>query len=210
MPPKKPMKPKPPTKKPNPPPSGGGCAFRATNGKIVIPMTSLKLTGAWTRVGNSIVWKKFGGGGIDPAGSGTICAKVIFSQSGIYYMTGTSSAPHPTEHNDAWFRFSGGLDAYRPQTKSIRRGNAGWYKGYQNMGGNRLANYLLTIDFNGHQFLTKFVTAGRTYSMCVSGRSSKYAIQKMVFVKCAGGESCSRFHPRIKSAMNNLPPSRCT
>lgn len=72
-----------------------------------------------------------------------------------------------------------------------------------------MANYLVTIDFNGHQFLTNPVRAGQVYTMCVSGRSTKYSINKMVFVKCAGGESCSRFNPNIKREMQSLPPSRC-
>lgn len=130
-------------------------------------------------------------------------------KDGTYYLTATSSAPHPTDHNDAWFRFSAGVDLYRPVSGSFRSGNSGWYKGYQNEGGNKKANYINTVDFNGHQFITKPLRAGDVYSACISGRSSRFSLYKMVFVHCENRENCSRFHPGIKAAMSDLSPSKC-
>lgn len=209
-----PAPPKPPVKAPTPPSGGSrqqpqGCVYSATGNKLVIPATQLRIGSQWSRVGNAIVWKKQGGGGIDAKGSGAVCANVKFSTPGVYYFTGVSSAPHPTEHNDAWFKFSGGFDLYRPQARSFRSGNNEWYKGYQNNGRNNPADYIVTIDHNGHQMLTKPVVAGRVYKICVAGRSSKYSIFKLVFLKCQGGAACSRFTGTIKQQMQNLPPAQC-
>lgn len=186
-----------------------GCVYSTTGNKLVISATGLKIGSQWTRVGNAIVWKKQGGRGIDAKGSGAVCANVRFGKPGIYYFTGISSAPHPTEHNDAWFKFSGGFDLYRPQARSFRSGNNDWYKGYQNNGGNNPANYIVTIDHNGHQMLTKPVVAGRVYKICVAGRSSKYSLFKLAFIKCEGGAACSRFNGSIKQQMQSLPASQC-
>lgn len=200
--------PRPPKRAPSKP-ARKGCVYTSGRGKVVIRATELSIGSHWDRVGDAIVWKKEGGHGIDAMGSGTVCANVKFRQGGVWYLTAVSSAPHPTEHNDAWFKFSGGVDLYRPQGGSLRKGSGGWYKGYQNNGGNKRADYILTIDRDGHQFLTKPVKKGRVYQVCVSGRSTKYSLLKLVFVKCGGGEGCSRFNSNIKQRMQHLNPSRC-
>lgn len=201
-------KPPPQQQKNKPPARKGPCVFRGSNGKIVIDANSLKLAGDWTRSGKAVVWKRGGGAGIAPMGAGTMCANVIFPSSGTYYQTAVTQAPHGTEHNDMWIKFSGGVDLYRPEGGSAS-GNAGWYKGYQNDGGMRVANYLLTIDHNGHQFITKYVTAGRVYTLCISGRSTRYFVYKIVFVKCGGGAACSRYNNSIRRQMSHLGGSKC-
>lgn len=209
------FKSKPAASKPAPPkraptkPARRGCVYFSGGGKVVIRATELRIGSHWNRVGDAIVWKKGGGQGIDAMGSGTVCANVRFRKGGVWYMTAVSSAPHPTEHNDAWFRFSGGVDLYRPQSGSFKKGSGGWYKGFQNNGGNKPADYIVTIDHNGHQFLTKPVRKGKVYQVCVSGRSTKFSLYKLVFIKCDGGAQCSRFNSNIKQRMLNLNPSRC-
>jgi len=198
-----------PTRTPPPTPSGQ-CVWTGTNHKLVIPLSSVPIASPWTRNHNAITWKRDGGSGTDPAGSGSICMRMTVPKDGTYYLTATSSAPHPTEHNDAWFKFSAGLDLYRPVSGSFKTGNSGWYKGYQNDGRNKKANYINTIDFNGHQFITKNLRARDVYSVCISGRSSRYTLYELVFVHCTGRDGCSRFAPNIKAAMSNLTPSKCT
>lgn len=207
-----------PSRKPNNPkpssprPGRRGCSFRAVGGKVVIPAMQLPAPGQWKRTnGNTaITWKPSSGGGIDrPENGAPFCIRFTPDRSGTHYFTVLSSAPHPTEHNDAWFRFPMGVTLYRPETGSVRNGGTSWHKGYENLGQNIVANYIVTIDFNGHQFITKPLTKGKTYSVCISGRSTKFSIYKVVLVNCSSLSGCSRYGGFIKSAMANLPSSKC-
>lgn len=209
-----PAPPAPPAPRPQPPrpqprPAGGpGCAFRADGDKIVIPTWAMGAGNGWNRNGDgSITWKAGGGGGIDRMGSGQVCSNIKVKVDGQYYFTAVTRAPHGTEHNDGWFRFSGGFQLYKPGGRTIN-GNSGWYKGYQNRGGNRMADYLVTIDFNGHQFITNYLTTSGTYQVCISGRSTRFTVYSLVFVRCSGS-SCSRFGPQMRNAMSSLPTSKC-
>lgn len=188
--------------------SRGKCAWHARNGKIVIPTTSLNTRRPWIKQYGGITWKPNGGNGVDPMGSAAFCARIIVDKPGSYYLTVVSSAPHPTEHNDLWIRFSAGLRWFKPQGyRWLNKGN-GWFKGYQNDGRKKVANYLLTKDFDGHQFVTYPLRKGQTYSVCLSGRSSKYTIYKIVMVKCDGW-FCSRFGGYMRWQMSRLGSSKC-
>ncbi|CAN8063342.1 unnamed protein product [Agarophyton chilense] len=186
----------------------GSCAYRAQGDKIVIPAWALPGAPGWKKNGDgSMTYKPGGGGGIDRQGAGQVCTNIKVNTDGQYYFTIQSRAPHGTEHNDAWFRFSGGFQLYKPGSRSIS-GNSGWYKGYQNKGGNRMADYLVTIDFNGHQFITNYLNSRNTYQVCMSGRSTRFSVYSLVFVRCSGN-TCSRFGPQMQNAMSSLPSSKC-
>ena len=197
-------------KKNKPNPSGTCRTFLGKKGKIVIPTNRLKLNSAWAKNSDgSITWRPNGGSGIDAAGTGTICASFKVPSPGSYYMTVVSKAPHPTEYNDAWFKLNAGFRLYRPQGNSWKGGGSGWMKGYQNEGRNRKANYLVTIDFNGHQFISNPLSTSKPYQVCISGRSSMYTIYELIFIKCDGSFGCNRFNSPIKNAMRSLPSPRC-
>ncbi|KAI0566147.1 hypothetical protein FGB62_12g113 [Gracilaria domingensis] len=201
-------RPAPVAPRPAPPAPSGSCAFRAEGDKVVIPSWALPGAPGWNKNGDgSMTYKPGGGGGIDRQGSGQICANIRVKQDGQYYFTVRSRAPHGTEHNDAWFRFSGGFQLFKPGNGMVR-GNSGWYKGYQNSGGNRMADYIVTIDFNGHQFITNYLNSWTTYQVCMSGRSTRFSVYSLVFIKCSG-QSCSRFGPQMRNAMSSLPTSKC-
>lgn len=194
-----------PASKPRP---HGKCAWRARKGKVVIPTTSLKTHYPWVKQYGGITWKPNGGNGVDGMGSGAFCARVIVDKPGPYYLTVLSSAPHPTEHNDLWIRFSAGLRWFKPQGYKWLNKGSGWFKGYENEGRKKVANYLLTKDFDGHQFVTYPLRKGQVYSVCLSGRSSKYTIYKIVMVKC-NGWYCSRFGGYMRWQMSRLGSSKC-
>lgn len=181
-------------------------------GVIVIPASRFPLPNGWVRTPNKagITWKPNAKRGIDPPGSGAFCMNFIPNLSGRQYFTVLSSAPHPTEHNDAWFRFPGGVILSRYHRVFSRPGSA-WLKGYQNLGGRKVANYIVHKDRDGHQFIMTSKKKGKKASVCIAGRSSKYTIYKLVIVTCPpGSESnvskCSRYSPYISGKMKNLPP----
>lgn len=219
---------RPPTTRPSPPrpsgpvPSSGGptCAvYGGSYGRVWIPATRFfkgSSYSRWTKEGNYIVWEKYrniGRSVIDAKGTGSVCVRVKFPTAGHYYINMYSFAIHPTEHNDCWVKFSGGLNLYRPQSKSykILGGYAAkdWYKAYQNEGKKGIANYGLTIDKDGHQFITKSLRSGSVHSFCISGRSDKFKIYGFAFIKCSPVAGCSRFSPGIKGALGRLPAPRC-
>lgn len=209
---------------PHPPSSGKNCAtYAGLNGRVVIPARGMGSGGKWRRThqGKAITWKPYGGAGIDkPDDGNSFCVQFVPDTSAMYYFTVLSSAPHPTEHNDAWFRFPSGKGfyRYRPQSKSVMPPSTNWLKGYQNDGGNSVANYILNEDFDGHQLMTPFLVRGNKYKVCVAGRSSKFAIYKMALVACPpetadewpkNAASCSRFGKPIATVMSSLAPSEC-
>lgn len=173
-------------------------------------MSGLSVKSPWTRRSGAIIWREGGGAGIDPAGSGSVCARVKFAKEGTYYMTAHTKAPHGTDHNDAWFRFSGGLSLLRRGEGTMKVGNTGWYKGYQNLGAHKMADYILTIDFNGHQFVTKKVAKGAVYDVCVGGRSSRFAVYDLLFVMCDGVKECDRGSSIVKDGLNSIGVTKCT
>lgn len=195
--------------------SAGRCVFRGTiddgnNGNIVIPATHMGPKAPWKKNGEkSVTWKPDGGRGIDKPGPEAMCVRVQFPLDGFYYMTARSSAPHGTEHNDAWFKFSGGFMLYRPKSNTWKYGHNNYYKGYQNNGNNEITDYVVTVDHHGHQFVTRRVSAKNIYSVCLAGRSSKYTVYEVIFVLCDGGRGCSRASNGIRKSMTSLHYSRC-
>lgn len=183
-------------------------------GKIVVGFSDMKVKGNWSEnPDGSRTWKKGGGKGIDKKGVGAICVPFKPAISGNYYFTAMTSAPHPHDHNDAWFKFSTSVKLYRPHSETILGGKANtWYKGFQNEGKGVQAKYILTVDNNGHQFVLPSLRKNKRYWMCVSGRSTRFVLRKLVLIKCQGNAvtGCNRFSPFMTQALRALPPSKCT
>lgn len=138
------------------------------------------------------------------------CVRFVLDSSGLHYFTVVSSAPQYTEHNDAWFRFSASVVGFRPASGSKMDIGRRWFKGFQNLGRNEKAGYILTGDHNGHQVFVQAMK-GVEYKACISGRSSKYTIFNMVFVRCDSFEECNRKGQKVSMVMGDLPPAQtCT
>lgn len=119
--------------------------------------------------------------------------------AGTYRMVLKSSAPHPTEHNDVFMAFpeSGALMRRHGETKDLTwpmDKNADWdtsidssnfFKVYQNQG-NREWNYGgKTVDFNGHDIITRELQAdGTWYSLRLCGRSTQYFVDRIYLFRC--------------------------
>ena len=134
----------------------------------------------------------------------------------MYYLSAVTVARYGTGHNDMWLRFPSGVYRYRPQRGSIRVPSGEWLKAYQNRGEGVKADYLLNVNFDGHQFVTTPLRAGRTYALCVAGRSTLFELFKLTMVACESGMDaedsigkCSRFSGDIRRKMSSLPPSPC-
>lgn len=151
---------------------------------------------------------------------GSFCVRFSPRETSRFYFTSLSSAPHPTDHNDAWFALRpSGVALFSPQRRKVLEPRRGWLKGYQNEGRNAVANYIQHIDYNGHQLVTPVLLEGRSYEVCVAGRSSKFTLYNIILVACGSTNenwttlnqvsSCSRFGSRVRSKLANLPKTVC-
>lgn len=185
------------------------CTYSGVN-KVVIGLGNVMRASGWTRV------KREGMQGIIfegnrrtqsivPAGTrGVMCFNARIEEGGQYYTTAITSAPDNTEHNDVWIRSNKGFRLFRDGRFRNSR-STGWLKGFQNLGGNRIANTLKNIDNNGHQLVTNVESNGEV-EICISGRSSMFEVFKIVLVKCRG----TNCRPRdVAGQLQDLSPSRC-
>ncbi|GAB0490584.1 hypothetical protein MMPV_001821 [Pyropia vietnamensis] len=122
--------------------------------------------------------------------------------AGYYRVLLRSAAEHPTEHNDAWVRLP---DPHRQLYGFVRRRwsadrtwhelvpehSSGYVKAYQNVGNDEPTFNTFTEDHKPSVIVTRWLSPGRTYVMEVAGRSSRWALDRVVLFKCARDDSLS-------------------
>lgn len=195
-------------------PAERDCIFYSNHGFINIAARSFPLNGLWTRTigGESVIWRRNGGAATyKPSAKQAFCVRYKSDYDGLHYFTAVTSAPHGTEHNDAWFRFSIKTILYRPKDKSLKnKGVNTWMKGYQNQGNSSRADYILTIDKEGHQIFLNDVRKDKVYKICVSGRSTQFQIYNLAIFRCRSLDDCNRAREPIREKMRHLPNyARC-
>ena len=185
---------------PNTPPMAMGdpeemsCAYRSSSSDaIVVDTSQLSPRGGWTMTSRGpykgLVYKKERDLGIDKPGNGVYCFPMIAKSPGSYQLTAISYTPHQTEHNDMWVRSSLGFTFWYSGKQWVE-GGAGpskWVKAYQNSAG-RIADYLHTKDHDPHKFIINNVKAGKQFEICISGRSFRYEVYRVIVRKCTGNE----------------------
>lgn len=186
---------------PSPPKGGKGmCGYHSKTSRggiaIVVNMGSLPAKGGWARISRNglsgLIYRPDRGGGRDSAGKkGMYCFPMMTSMSGDYQLTSVSYTPHMTEHNDMWIRSSLGFSMWYEGRYWKSAGPKEWLKAYQNVPG-RMADYLHTKDHDPHKFIIKNVKAWKKFELCISGRSYRYEVYRLVLKKCKGKE-CSGF-----------------
>lgn len=186
------------------------CTWHGRDMKLVVDLNFFKAWGEWTKNGDGLEWKRYQSEGIDKPGSGEMCFKFVVPEDGYYYFTGLTSAPHPTDHNDLWVRLPKGIRLYKGRTHRYRTTATKYIKAYQNMGENRINNILSTIDHNPHYFVSEKLLRNETNSLCISGRSSRFTVYKLVLVKCSPDNgSCNRWDRDMREKMNSLIEPIC-
>lgn len=189
--------------------TGTGCTFTGKNA-MVVPMSEMRPAKGWEPVEreglSGFVYKPAKNHGIDkPHRSTAMCAAVRAPASGSYYMTAISHAPHFTEHNDAWFRCSMGINLWRHNVFWRRATGRQWLKGFQNTGPRRFGTELKTRNNRGHRFIVSGVQRGDDFKVCVSGRSYRYEIYRLVLIPCKGLYCTGR----MMTGVDKLAPSKC-
>jgi len=144
-------------------------------------------------------------------------------KSGYYRVLLRSAAPHTTEWNDAWvslpdpFRQTYGFirrrwgnnKAWRPLNAAATRG---WTKAYQNKGTTARATFdTFTVDHNPSVLVTRWLRRGQTYTLRVAGRSTRWALDRIVLFQCtrSGSDECVLEDKATFQAAIRAPRSRC-
>lgn len=84
-------------------------------------------------------------------------------------------------------------------------GKREWLKAYRNWGSRAVSDEWFTKDFDRHRFVVEDLKGGRPFRVCVSGRSFRYELFRIVFVKCEGNECTGGRVEGVK----RLPTSPC-
>lgn len=191
------------------------CLWVGKDDKVVLGLKYFKPTKDWkhtAKSGDGLTWRPWKEHGIDKRGSGEMCFNFKAPTAGFYYLTALSSAPHRTEYNDMWIKLDRGLRLYRARTAQ-RKGSkprTGYEKAYQNHGRNEKSNLLSGVNHKPHRFITEWLTENRVYTMCMSGRSSKFTVYKLVMIRCVTNPGqCMRTSKYIRDMMKVLPNAEC-
>lgn len=218
-----------PTKSPNPsqsvkasfsnesPSHYPACVYPEKDGVVVIPMEDVSARGLWTKIagGKGIIWREGDNRtSVDSwksSSSSEYCFDVLIKKSGKYYITAHSSAPHWSEHNDMWIRCSAGVDIYDAKTnkkKRTRIPKTGFFKAYQNFGGNRVSEIISTVNHDPHIFVTTDIDRHTIVKLCIAGRSSKFTVYDLVMIHCMD-RNCMRSSVHIRQTVRSLVYTRC-
>lgn len=138
---------------------------------------------------------------VDGPGSGEICFPVHPTFTGWYFFTAETSAPHGTDHNDMWIKFSGGLTLVRSHKERIV--GSGYIKACQNEGGDKRTDVLTSVDFKPHSITTHTLVEGAKYRACLSGRSSQFTMFSVILIPCRGG-NCVRSGKFVRGELKEL------
>lgn len=190
------------TAPPTPPKNKGNCVWAANmRDQVVIDPTYVtSLSSQWTatsRAGRNGIVFKVGGSTTRKtprmASQSAICYHIRMRTSGDYYFTAITYAPEKQVHNDAFFRSaSTGILFFRPPGDWHMHswGDRGWFFGEQYSGG--LSDDLLhsrDSDPAPNRFHIPDVVAGITFRFCIAGRSPRFEIYRLVFVKCKSNKN---------------------
>ena len=164
--------------------------FAEQNGLLIMEVESALPSDEWalqTRVEGSTgtgyyEWKPG-----DPSqrtespGGGILTYTFDVANTGTYRFILRSAAPHSTEHNDVWARFTNNevVGIKSNGNSEIDLGQNSWFKVYQNKGGDSWNWAANTVDHNAHQIFALIETPG-IYTLQLSGRSTQFKIDRVV------------------------------
>lgn len=178
------------------------CVWSVRRDQVTVDLSTVEPADGWTRCKRDglygLVYKKEKTHGIDGKGNhGVMCFDIRAPSDGTYYMTALSYAPHNTEHNDVWVRCNKPMELWRhAQSRSAVAPNT-WLKAYQNKGKAGISEEWKTIDRNGHRLLVPGLVKDAVFQVCLSGRSYKYELFRLVFIRCQGPYCTGKMYERV-------------
>lgn len=206
------------------------CVFEEKNGLLIIEAEDMELPADWhiktTKTGYTgasyITWE--GGDKFSTPGVGTITTKIKISKAGTYrfqWRNAVGEGTNTTEFNDSWLKFPDASDFYGQKGTDVTKrvypkgsgklpepagaGSNGWFKIYT--GGTTNWNWNTnTSDNDSHQIYVEFDAPG-TYTMLISGRSEKHAIDRISLSN--GGAGATNDNTAATTCGGSTNPTTC-
>lgn len=166
-----------------------GCngVFVEDNGLVIMEVESAPAAGDWslqTGLGDYTgsgyyEWKHADSSmTIESPGLGILTYSIQISKTGTYRFLYRTSAPHVTEHNDAFIRFRDNeVEARTDAGDVFDLGQDTWFKVFQGRGNNEW-NYSAHVEGDPHQIYAIIDTPG-VYRLEVAGRSTLFKMDRM-------------------------------
>lgn len=128
------------------------------------------------------------------------------STPGTYRFLFRTAALLKRDHNDVWVRFPDNPGEGRKSTGGsiVSLDQNTWFKVYQKKGGDDWHFEASTVDDNAHEVFAFFDTAG-TYQIELSGRSTQFKIDRLVFFHESVSESIAEDVSTPESISTTLP-----
>lgn len=186
------------------------CVFEEQNGLLIIEAEDMDLPADWhiktDKAGYTgasyITWE--GGDKFSTPGVGIITTKIKITKTGTYrfqWRNAVGEGTNTTEFNDSWLKFSDASDFYGQKGNDVNSrvypkgsgktplpegaGSNGWFKIYT--GGTTDWNWNTnTSDNDAHAIYVDFNSPGE-YTMLISGRSEKHAIDRISLSNAGSG-----------------------
>ena len=167
------------------------------------------------RRSDGIEYKPGGGLGIEAPGTDVLSFEFRPGTTSRYLFTMEVTAPHPTDHNDAFVRFPrGGFTVQKQVTQNgktvieKKKMNATtWLKVYNNAAKRSVGAF--HVDFDRHVLVTtEVLRAGERHVVQMAGRSTRFIIHHLILFPCEGFE-CLPSSPVYKRATSRMISTGC-
>lgn len=188
-------------------PSSGLSESQTSAGCIVIDAVSdlvSPISSGWVVDSDGMTFRKWDDTeSITNGGQSPLYYTVTATRNSRFGLSVDMTTRKHAEHNDIWLRFQpGNLQAMREHKV---RNITGWVKGYHNEYGR--ATMIYTTDFDPHSLSTGIeLRAGESYSLGISGRSSKLTVHHIVLFPCYG-YTCQDSDAFWKTSLNLCLPN---
>ncbi len=142
----------------------------------------------------------------DEPGLGILSYTFHIATPGTYRLLLRSAALLKRDHNDVWVRFPDNEAEGRKSTGGsiVHLDQNTWFKVYQKKGGNDWHFEASTVDDNAHEVFAFFNTTG-SYRVELSGRSTQFKIDRLVFFQESVSESIATDTSTPESVSTTLP-----
>ncbi len=189
--------------------------FEESGGLITMETESAPVAGEWSlhnevdgALGQGYYEWKHGDSNmrIDGKGQGILRYAFKINTPGTYRLILRSAAPHTTEHNDVWARFTDNdVVARKSDTEERNLGQNNWFKVYQNKGKDQWNWAANTVDHNAHRIYA-LIDAPGTYHIELSGRSTLFKVDRIVLFESSVNTGSATDLANPESSCTNAEP----
>ena len=183
------------------------CVGAEKDGRIIMDAKNVGVVGGWVLKDDGIEYKPNGGEGIEKPFTDVLEYEFEAGTDSKYLLTYEVTAPHPTEHNDAYLGFpKGGLTAAKPgDLRQLDEDKM--FKGYNNAAKRAVGAF--HVDHDPHTLITTAtLKKGEKYTIPLGARSTKFTVHNIILFPCSGDE-CFRGSNVYKENTKDISTTGC-